>query len=172
MKQIISDISEQMAELGQSTKKSFINDVIKGIPKAAKQQIMGQQVKVGNDQVDVGSSQENKDNKANKTIKASNNDPITGKPAPTKKTLTQLTEAEDKLKAVKLQRIREELARQRIKTKNEPADANPPAGRAGAMAGETGPQVKIEEKKPDPGAVARTLKQSQQTGEFKGSVGG
>lgn len=160
MKQVLNDLSEQAAELGQTIKKSVVQDLIKGIPKTAKQQITGVQ-----DQIQVqGETVDNKAIKTNKTSKLKNNDPVTGKPIPSKKVITQLADATKRLRLTKLQKIREELEKQRNKVKDEQGKA--------ANGQQTGPEVKVEDKKLDPGAVARTLKQSQSTGEMKGSVGG
>lgn len=99
------------------------------------------------------------DPKANKKV-----DPMTGKPVPSKKMLTQLTQQTAQLAQVRLKKVREELAKQRLKV-NELASAKDTAG-------EAGPEVKHEEAKPKEDAIAKTLKGSKSTGEFKGLIGG
>lgn len=162
MKQVASDVFEQALELGQTIKKSVAQDLIKGIPQTAKQQVVGGSGHLPAGQVGQSavSSERQVENKINKT-----SDPVTGKPTPSKKALTQLSDAANRLQMTKLQKIRGELEKQRLKK----ADSG-----KGLAASEEhiGPNVKVQEKKLDPGAVARTLKQSQSTGEFKGSVGG
>ncbi len=91
-------------------------------------------------------------------------DPVTGKTQPSKKMLTQLSQQVAQLAQTRLKKVREELEKQRLKI-DEPAAAK-------AMAGETGPEVKAEEKKPKEDIVQKTLKASKSTGEFKGLIGG
>ncbi len=82
-------------------------------------------------------------------------DPITNKPVPTKKVLTQLTQATKQLQQTKLQKIREELDKQRLKI--------------------TPPEKKLEmeqKKKLVDDAVSKTLRNSQSTGEVRGDLVG
>ena len=97
------------------------------IPKIAKKQILGEDKKV---------------------------DPITNKPKPSKKMLTQLTQATAQLQQAKLKKIREELDKQRLKI-------IPPEKKAA-----------LEAKKEKFDVVAQTLKNSESTGEFGRQVGG
>lgn len=90
-------------------------------------------------------------------------DPVTGKPTPSKKMLTQLNQQVAQLSQMRLKKVREELEKQRLKVA-QPASAKAPAGQAG-------PEIKLEEKKPDD-IVVKTLKGSKSTGEFKGLIGG
>lgn len=176
MQQIVSDLSEQMAELGQSAKKSFINDLVKGIPKAAKQQIFGstaagnsqqQQSADGNQPLQSESSKDGKNGKNSNQSKSGDDkkSPVTGAPVPSKQVLTQLTDAVDKLEAVKLKKIREELTKQRNKVKD-------PSTSSGQVAGQTGSEIPVEKNKLNPNAVTDTLNKSRQTGEFGRAVGG
>jgi hypothetical protein len=150
----LGDVGDKLFELGQETGKKFVRDVVKGVPKSAKGQIFDQ----GN--------QGNKDKQSKKT------DPVTGKPIPSKKALTQLTQATAQLQQAKLQKVREELDKQRLKVadnkqKLAPIEAAKTAGKGPVMA-EPGEQ----EKAPPPEAVTATLRGSKSTGEFGRQVGG
>lgn len=157
-------VTDEIFELGQSTTKSLVNDVVKGIPKAA----AGQLASSPNDNSNLQQNESADRSASNEQINSKPNapkktDPITGKPAPSKRVLTDLKNAAAQLQMQKLQQVREELAKQR--NKNMDANNSPATPTAG-------PEVKTADKKLDDGAVARTLRASGQTGEFKGSAGG
>jgi hypothetical protein len=152
--------TDEFFELGKTVKKSVVDDVVKGIPKTMVQQV-GAQVggmNSGGDQIGQMLEQGNQTNSQGKKAP----DPITGKPVPSKRVLSDLKNAVAQLSMKKLQQVREELDKQRNKVSDDKAP--PKEG--------IGPQVKTEEKKQDDGAVARMLKSFNQTGEFKGSAGG
>lgn len=161
----LSDFTDEFAEIGKDTAKTFVRDVVKGIPQTAKAQIVGSGA--ANDQggqVNEG----NKDAKANKVAKKT--DPVTGKPVPQKPQLQHLTHAAAQLRLAKLKQVREELEKQKLKISDQKAALSPiEAAKKQGM----GPAMPTEsaEKAPD-NSVANTLKGSQGTGEFKGLVGG
>lgn len=90
-------------------------------------------------------------------------DPITNKPVPTKKVLTQLTQATKQLQQTKLQKIREELDKQRLKVTDQKAKPTQPG---------QGPELSAEKPKPADDAVQKTLRNSQSTGESRGDLVG
>lgn len=98
-----------------------------------------------------------KNNAQNKKI-----DPVTGKPIPSKPMLKHLQNAVQQLQISRLQKLREELAKQRMKIND------------GQKGEGTGPEIKstMDKNKPKPGAVQKMLQQSGETGEMKGGVGG
>jgi hypothetical protein len=146
----VTDIGDQAFELGQDTARKFVKDVVKGVPKSAKSQIIGPA-----DAKAVAGEASDKNKKT---------DPTTGKPVPSKKVLSQLTQATAQLAQTKLKKIREELDKQRLKTSG-PASAD-------ASARQAGPQVPTEKPKPKDDVVAQTLKASKSTGEFGKNIGG
>lgn len=126
-----------------------IKDTTRDIVVEAKKQVLGKK---------------DKDNKKQ--------DPVTGKPVPSKKALTQLTQATAQLQFAKLKKVREELEKQRLKVadnkqKLAPIESAKTAGKGPVMA-EPGEQ----EKAPPPEAVTATLRGSKSTGEFGRQVGG
>ncbi len=106
----------------------FVEEVVRGIPRTAKKQIFGTKP----------------DDKISKT---------TGKPIPSKKVLTQLTQAANQLRLAKLQKTREDLARMRLKTD------------------EKKPLTEIQKNKKIDNIVEQTLKNAGSTGEFKAGAG-
>ncbi|MBI4099816.1 hypothetical protein HY440_02310 [Candidatus Microgenomates bacterium] len=96
-------------------------------------------------------------NKSDKKV-----DPVTGKPVPSKKIVTQLNQQVAQLAQMRIKKVREELEKQRLKTSSQQT----------AASGQPGPEVKQEEKKKEEDSVAKTLKASKSTGEFKGLIGG
>ena len=152
MDNVISDVTDEMGELARDTGKKFVRDVVKGIPQTAKKQIAGDQTSQSGDAGDMAQD------------KTRLPDPVTGKPIPTKKVLSDLKNATAQVAQVKLKQIREELEKQRLKT-SQPADAK-------ARAGEAGPEVPQEPEKPKEDVIAKTLKQSKSTGEFGKNIGG
>lgn len=127
-----------------------IVDSVEYMAKSAKKQITGPAPQTAKNQNDV--TDQKPDQKAAKI------DPMTGKPIPTQKTLSQLSQATNQLQMAKLKKIREELDKMRLHITEK-----------GAKPGEI---VEEPKKKPVDDAVARTLKSSSQTGEFKGAAGG
>ena len=92
-------------------------------------------------------------------------DPVTGKPVPTKKSLTQLSQAASQLQLAKLQKVREELETQRLKVNSEPASAK-------ALAGAAGPEIPKSKGLPKDDVLKQNLRNSESTGEFGRQVGG
>lgn len=90
-------------------------------------------------------------------------DPITGKKPPTKQQLSTLQQQTAQLAQARLKKVREELEKQRIQVTQ--------AKQVNQVQSGLGPEVKKTEKKQDD-AVAKTLKASKSTGEFKGLIGG
>lgn len=82
-------------------------------------------------------------------------DPVTGKPVPSKKALAQLTQAVAQLQQAKLKKIREELEKQRLPS-----------------AAPEKKQEELEAKKKSFDVIAQTLKNAKSTGEFGRQVGG
>lgn len=112
--------------------KDEVVEQFESIPKIAKKQILGDKQKT-DDKVD----------------------PITNKPKPSKKIMTQLTQATAQLAQTKLKKIREELDKQRLKV-------IPPEKKA-----------EIEQKKmAQDDAIAATLRNAQSTGEMGKNIGG
>ena len=87
-------------------------------------------------------------------------DPVTGKPVPSKKILTQLNQQVAQLAQMRIKKVREELAAQRLKVEK------PPFARAvgGASEGQAD--------KPKDDIIARVLKASKSTGEYGKNIGG
>lgn len=135
-----SDAGDQLFELGQSVKKKFVKDVVKGVAQSAKNQIVG----AAEDKQKV--------------------DPMTNKPVPTKKMMTQLTQATKQLQQTKLQKIREELDKQRLKVTG--------ADSAKASSSQAGPEIPVTKKPSTDDAVSKTLRNSQSTGEARGDLVG
>lgn len=122
--------------IGQFTDE-FVEQVVKGVPREAKTQIFG--------------------SKPNEKISD-----VTGKPVPTKKALTQLSQATDQLQAIKLKKMREELARMKLQvTENKSL-----AGKEGQ-----GPEMPTEKPKKHDNIVEQTLKNARSTGEIRGGGG-
>ncbi|MCL4390110.1 MAG: hypothetical protein M1484_03725 [Patescibacteria group bacterium] len=88
-------------------------------------------------------------------------DLVTGKPVPSKPVLTKLNQQVAQLAQMRIKKVREELARQRLKTSqmNQTNQTN-----------QTVEPAPVQ--KPADDAVAKMLKSSKSTGEFKGAVGG
>src|SRR3989344_2948057 len=146
-------------ELGEQVKDVGEKVVVgaKGYAKIAKAQIMGT---AGDDQtkaVGSGTMRETKDNGQETKVGKMDDgtgkkiDPVTGKPVIKKQTLTHLTTAANQLRLAKLKKIREAAKNQ---------------GAGPVMPGESA------EKQPKEDVVAKTLKGSKSTGEFKGLIGG
>ena len=128
--------------IGQFTDE-FTNEVIKGIPKAAKAQILGS-------------------NEPTKPTQDKKLSPVTGKPVPSKQAMSQLSQATASLQMTKLQQVRKRLEEMRLKvTENKPL-----AGVKG-----TGPEMSTEKPKPKDNIVEQTLKNAQSTGEIRGGGG-
>lgn len=87
--------------------------------------------------------------------KDKNTDPVTGKPVPTKKALTQLTQATAQLTKTKLEKLRKEMDAMKLPS------ATPEKKQEEALA-----------KKKSFDVVAQTLKNAKLTGEFGRQVGG
>lgn len=160
MNNSFSDAGDQLFELGQSTAKKFVKDVVKGVPKAAKQQITGDD----KNYQDIKDSSPQQDKKQVK-----NTDPVTGKPPPTKKMLTQLTQATSQLQMQKLQKVREELDKIRLKVTDEKQKLAP--GESAKSTGQ-GPEMPEEKPKEQGDVVATTLRNAQSTGETGKNLGG
>lgn len=96
-----------------------------------------------------------------KDQKKTNVDPVTGKPIPSKKVLSHLTQATAQLAQMRLKKLREDLDKQRLKVAAQKPGDQPQAGPAL-------PEKPVE--KDD--AIQKTLKASKSTGEFKGLIGG
>lgn len=88
-----------------------------------------------------------------KPVQQNSNEP----PPPSKKILNQLNQATAQLAKIRLDKVREELEKQRLKIK-KPASVPPTAD-------------SVEVKSVDD-AVARTLRSSKSTGEFGKNIGG
>lgn len=144
MNNSFSDAGDQLFELGKFTAKKFVKDVVKGVPAAAKNQIVGEQ--------------KPKDEKNQKKV-----DPTTSKPVPSKKMLTQLTQATTQLQQAKLQKVREELDKIRLKVTEE----KPLAGKEGQ-----GPAMPVEKPKQQDNAVQAMLRSSKTTSEMGKNLGG
>lgn len=106
-----------------------------------------------------------------KPISQDKKDPVTGKPIPTKKVLTQLSQSAEQLRQARLQRTREELEQQRLKVNQEKQKLAPTETKKTAGKGPTMPESTVE-KAPVSDAVAATLRGSKSTGEFGRQVGG
>lgn len=107
-----------------------VKDVAKGIALEAKKQVVGKEGK--------------------------NKDPVTGKPIPTKKALTQLSQATAQLVDMKMKKVREELEKQRLKRGNETA----------------GPEVPKAKSLPKDDVIAQNIRNAKSTGEFGRQAGG
>lgn len=90
-------------------------------------------------------------------------DPVTGKKPPTKHQMNNLSLQVAQLSQARLKKVREELEKQRLKTTEQAQEIERE---------KAGPEVKIVSTKPKDDAVAKTLKGSKSTGEFKGLIGG
>lgn len=152
----IGQFTDEFVELGQDTAKKFVSDVVKGIPRAAKTQITGKPIQ------DTSNVPQSGDKKADRVVddKVS---PVTGKPVPSQKILTELVQATNQLSLAKLKKTREELAKIRLKV-SVPDSAK-------ASAGEAGPELPAEKKKSVDDIVQQTLKNAGSTGEFKAGAG-
>lgn len=141
--------------------KSFIKTVSDEIVSEAKDfgRIAKKQI-TGNNDTSAGSGSDinNTSDKVDKT-----RDPITGKKPPTKQQLSDLKNQTAQLQMVKLKKVREELEKQRLKVSGQ---------QPGGSGQEVGPEVKHDDKAPKDDAVAKALKGSKSTGEFKGLIGG
>lgn len=167
MKNPISDFTDEFVELGSDVKKSFVNDLVKGIPQTAKQQISGQ----GDQPFDSSQGKGDKGDLGKKsTEKQDKVDPLTGKPVVKKAQLQHLNQAAGQLRLAKLKKIREELEKQRLKVTDKKAELSPIET---SKTQGSGPAItSSSEREPKPDAVANTLKGSKDTGEFKGLIGG
>lgn len=169
MKQIVSDFSDAAFEQVEHTTKTFKQQVVKGIPQAAKTQISRTQksqtkdaTRGINDEIqDSGKRIQDK----KKAAGSQKIDPITGKPVPSKKVLNDLSMKIASLSAARIKRVREELEKQRLKTESR-------SQAIGASEKTTGPEVETVPEKPKEDVIAKTLKGSKSTGEFKGLIGG
>lgn len=166
MDNVISDITDEMGEIGRDAGKKFVKDVVKGVPKAAKKQVVG--TNTGNQTQDAGVGMQDKTQDAGSAKMpldaARGKDPVTGKPVPSKKVLSDLKNATTQVAQMKLKQIREELEKQRLKIQEQPPFAEASEGH--------GPEVPAEPEKPKEDVVAMTLKQSKSTGEFGKNIGG
>ncbi len=166
----ISDFTDELGEQLKDTGKTFVEEVVKGIPQTAKQQVTGSTSNGSN--VSSSSDKSNERNKNDKSEKkGAKVDPVTGKTKPSKQVLRDLQQKTAQVAQMKLKKVREELERQRLKVTDKKAELAPieTAKKQG-----NGPTVSVEgaEKAPIDEAVANTLKGSKSTGEFKGLVGG
>jgi hypothetical protein len=168
----ISDFTDEFVELGSDLKKSFIRDVVKGIPQTVKQQVTGDNGNKANEG-DKDSKSNKNDGRPDKNNRASETkvDPVTGLPVPKKVQLQHLNQATAQLTMTKLKQVREELEKQRLKVAEEkdklsPLQLEKTKGKGPVIAVDSSER----EKKDDSVAVA--LKGSKNTGEFKGLVGG
>ncbi len=122
--------------------KDELGEAAKDMVKIAKKQIL---------------SKTSQTSQTNQTPQTDKKDPITGKPVPSKRVLSDLKNATAQVAQMKLKQIREELEKQRLKTKEAgPSSAEAPEG----------------QRKPKEDAIAKTLKQSKSTGEFGKNIGG
>lgn len=161
MDNVIRDVTDEMGELVKDTGKKFVRDVVKGVPQTAKQQIVGNSN--ANNANNAGTAGEiNKDNKNNKSNKKV--DPVTGKPVPSNRVLSDLKNATAQIAQMKLKQIREELEKQRLKVRDQKS------GSSGQPA--QGPEIPVEKEKPKEDVIAKTLKQSKSTGEYGKNIGG
>lgn len=145
----LGDFTDEFVELGEDTGKKLVRDVVKGIPQTIKQQLTRPM-----------------------TDEDKKTDPTTGKPVPTKKILTQLTQATAQLQQTKLKKIREELDKQRLKVTDEKQKLAPIESKKTAGQGPIMPESAETDKAPQPDAVAATMRNSKSTGEFGRQVGG
>jgi len=154
--------TDELFELGQNVGRTFVRDVVKGIPNAAKTQVSNSagttdsSSNSGEEKVEQKPKPVNQTNSQKPTI-----DPTTGKPPPSPKMLTELKNKVDQLEKVELEKVRQELAKQRDRIPDEKLPQQQGVG----------PELKVEEKKPDD-AVTKLLNASRETGEYKGSAGG
>lgn len=118
---------------------------------------VGEQLKdfgrIAKKQITSNVSNETKDPKKDKKV-----DPVTGKKPPTKQQLSTLQQQTAQLAQARLKKVREELEKQRLQVTQ--VQAGKPQEQASNA------------KKPKDDAVAKTLKASKSTGEFKGLIGG
>lgn len=167
----ISDFTDELEDAGKDVVKTFVRDVVKGIPEAAKSQLLGKDSSVSHNSYE--NNKKDKDKKAstnNKSDDQSKVDPMTGKPVPKKPQLQHLSQASAQLRLTKLKKVREELEKQRLKVTDKKAGLAPIESSKKQGAGPAVPDSS-EREKPDE-AVANTLKGSKDTGEFKGLIGG
>jgi hypothetical protein len=156
MNKPLGSFGDQLFELGRDAGRKFARDVVKGVPKAAGKQILGDQI--------IDNSSGTKDRKIDDRKKGGQ-DPVTGKPVPSKKTLTQLTQATVQLQQIRLKKVREELEKQRLKVSSDQGAGNNQPG--------TGPEIPVEKPKvPQDNAVQATLRNAQSTGEAGKNIGG
>lgn len=152
MKNPLPKITDEVGEFIKDSGKAAVREV-KDFGKVAKTQISGQ----------PGSGDSGSQVQEKRSDSASDKkDPVTGKPVPTKRQLTDLKTQTAQLQLAKLKKVRDDLAQQRLKV----------SGQQQTTQDGTGPEVKQEDKKPKDDAVKNTLKGSKSTGEFKGLVGG
>ncbi len=163
-----SDFTEVGFEQLRDTGKKIKQDLVKGVPAAIKQQLtqkpMGNQGSLGDQgsggDEGVGGMEKN----AKQKPPGTKIDPVTGKPIPSKKMLTHLSDAAAKVRLQKLQQVRKQLEEQRLKITEEGAKKDMLVGTAPGQ----GPAMKVETKpKLKDDAVAKTLRKSQSTGETR-----
>ena len=131
---------------GEETMSNIISDFKDELSESAKDM-----VKIAKKQVAGGDQ-----------IKDKKTDPVTGKPIPSKKMVTQQAQQTAQIAQMRMKKVREELEKQRLKVTAAPV---------GTPAGQAGPEIKQEQPKQDD-AVQKALKASKSTGEFKGLIGG
>lgn len=148
----LGGFKDEVEEVVEYSKKKVVNDVAKGILKSAQNQVFGE-----------------KKHQEDKTKKV---DPTTGKPVPTKKILTQLTQATAQLQQAKIKKLREELDKQRLKITDEKQKLAPIESAKTIGHGPIVQESSEQEKGPPPEAVQATLRNSKSTGEFGRQVGG
>lgn len=158
----LGDFGEKAFEQLEDVKNTAVREV-KSMPKVAKSQIQGSPVQTN----DTNQTQETRDLKQdkNKVTGDKKIDPITGKPVPSKKMLSQLSQATAQVARMKMKKIREELEKQRLKVGNDQQVEN-------SKKQDTGPEIKLGSAKPKDDIVQKTLKASKSTGEIKGLIGG
>lgn len=137
------EAGERLLETG----KKVVGNIARGAARSVKGQITGKQVgdvnQVG--RVDQGNIRDKTDRKV---------DPVTGKPTPSKKVLTQLSQQVAQLAQMRMKKVREELEKQRLKVK------------------QVEQEKQVEQVKEKEDVIARVLKASKSTGEFGKNIGG
>ncbi len=161
------EIGETLVEQGGKA----VKNVVGGAAQAVKQQVFDNtQQTQGNETQDTSSGIQEKEietgsGKRSDSAQGKKIDPVTGRPVPSKKMLTQLNQQVAQLAQARIKKVREELEKQRLKVTGQPSSVT------GQKDG-PGPEVKEEPEKPKEDAVAKTLKAAKSTGEFKGLIGG
>jgi len=139
----IGQFTDELVELGKDTGKTFVRDVVKGVPQSAKSQILG--------------TEPAKLDQSKKTSL------VTDKPIPSKQAMSQLSQATSQLQTTKLRQVRKRLEEMRLKATEQKSLA----GQKG-----TGPEISVSKPKaPVDNAVQKMLKNARSTGEVRGGGG-